>query len=250
MVGVSRYHAAVPSPSHHGGEQPATVELPLPGEGSGGVWRTGADGRWHVALWWEPLPTEALTAWAHRPGCGAVVAFAGTTRSHGLTPEGGVRTGVTQLDYEAYEGPALERMATIAASVLDQWSDCGAVVVAHRLGPVPLGESSVLVVVATPHREAAFAATRYAIDTTKATVPIWKREHHAGGVDWGADTTSLVDPPDAVPPADPGGGAVVRPSTAVADTGDAARRAAAAGSEPPRGGESATPDPPEHSWAT
>jgi molybdopterin synthase catalytic subunit len=203
-----------------------------------------------VALWGKSLPTEALTAWAHRPHCGAVVAFAGTTRDHGLAPDGGVRTGVTRLDYEAYEGPALDRMAAVADSVLEGWPDCGAVVVAHRLGTVPLGEASVLVVVAAPHREEAFAAARHAIDATKATVPIWKREHHDAGVDWGADATPLVGAQDAAAPADPGAGAVVREHTPVADTGGAARRVATAGSEPPGGGASATPDPPEHSWAT
>lgn len=238
------------SPSQHGGDQPDRAEPPLPGSGSGGSWRTDADGRWHVALWRERLPTEALTAWAHRPGCGAVVAFAGTTRDHGLAPDGGIRTGVTQLDYEAYEGPALDRMAAVAHSVFEQWPGCGAVVVAHRLGPVPLGEASVLVVVAAPHRDAAFAAARHAIDATKATVPIWKREHHDAGVDWGADATSLVDPDGAGGPVGSGAAAVVRERTPVADTGGAARRAAAAGGDPSHGGESATPDPPEHSWAT
>ena len=172
-----------------------------------------------------------------------MVTFAGTTRDHGLAPDGGLRTGVTLLEYEAYEGPALDRLAAVAESVLAGWEDCGAVVVVHRLGPVPLGEASVLVVVAAPHRDAAFAAARHAIDTTKATVPIWKREHHDAGVDWGADVTPLAD----VPPSDP---AVVRPTTSVANTGGAAHRAASAGGPSLHDGGPPNPDPQEQAWAT
>lgn len=216
------------------------VLVPVPDAGSG-AWRTGAGDRWHVALWHGPLPADALARWAGRPGCGAVVTFAGTTRDHGRIPGGGVRTGVTLLEYEAYEGPALERLAAVADSVLEGWPDCGALVLAHRLGPVPLSEASVLVVVSAPHRDTAFEAARHAIDTLKATVPIWKREHHDAGIDWGADVTPLGGPGDR---------AVVRRGGLVADTGGAARRADSIGTLPPDGDQSATPDPQESSWAT
>lgn len=221
-----------------------------------------------MALWPGPLPTEALTAWAHRPGCGAVVTFAGTTRDHGAAPNGGIRTGVTLLEYEAYLEPALHRLVAVAESVLVGWEDCGAVVVAHRLGPVPLGEASVLVVVASPHRDAAFAAARHAIDATKATVPIWKREHHDAGVDWGADATPLGAPavaraggaraggglgPTSGAAMDAGvtadDGAVVRPGGPVADTGGAARRAVATGEAAPVCGASPSQDRQERTWA-
>ena len=189
-----------------------------------------------MALWTGSLPTAGLTGWVQRPGCGAVVAFAGTTRDHAEAPDGRVRSGVTLLEYEAYEEPALERLAAVATSVLAGWQDCGAVVVAHRLGAVPLGETSVLVAVSAPHRGVAFDAARHAIDATKATVPIWKREHHAAGVDWGADATPIV-------------GVSVRPARPVADTGGAAYRAAPTGTAFPGGGEPPA-DPQERTWET
>lgn len=200
-----------------------------------------------MALWADPLPTGALTAWAHRGGCGAVVAFAGTTRDHGLAPDGGARTGVTLLEYEAYEVPALDRMAGVATSVLARWPGCGAVVVAHRLGAVPLGEASVLVVVSAPHRDAAFDAARHAIDEVKATVPIWKREHHATGVDWGADATPLRGVGSVQVT---GWEAVVRSDAPVADTGGVAHRASPAEGAPLGGAVSSDPDPQERAWAT
>jgi len=221
---------------------------PLPTQDSGGSWRQDGVGRWYVALWQGPTPTEALTAWAHRPDCGAVVSFAGTTRDHGVGEDGAVRTGVTLLDYEAYEGPALDRMASVAEAVCATWPDCRSVVVVHRLGPVPLGETSVLVAVAAPHRDDAFAAARHAIDTTKATVPIWKHEHHDAGVDWGADATPLAGP--ATAPSGGAGAAVVRGEGPVTDTGGVARRAAATGKGTGTGGVAASPDPQERAWAT
>jgi molybdopterin synthase catalytic subunit len=63
----------------------------------------------------------------------------------------------------------------------------------HRVGPVPIGESAVVVVASAPHRDAAFAAARFGIDTLKATVPIWKREHWDGGQSWGLEAQHLVD---------------------------------------------------------
>jgi len=221
------------------------------------AWRADPAGRWYVAVGEAQIDAEALSAWVGRPDCGAVVTFAGTTRDHGAAPGGGVRTGVTLLEYEAYEGPALDRLVAVATAVLARWPDCGAVAVAHRLGPVRLGETSVVVTVSAPHRDGAFEAARFAIDATKATVPVWKREHHDGGVAWGADASPVLDvasfggtASSAVEAGDTS--VIVRPGAPVADTGGAARRAAAAsGPDTGRVGEMADdPEPEERTWAT
>jgi molybdopterin synthase catalytic subunit len=125
------------------------------------------------------LPLVEAVAWSVLPGCGAVVTFSGTTRDHAED-----RTGVTLLEYEAYEEHVVARLERIAAGARSRWPDLGRLVLLHRLGAVPLGETSVLVVASAPHREEAFAAARFAIDELKATVPIWKREHWPGGSDW------------------------------------------------------------------
>ncbi len=141
-----------------------------------------------------PLPVGTATDWAIRPDCGAVVTFCGTARDHAPG-----RPGVTELEYEAYETQVVPRLATIAAEARLRW-DLGRLALLHRIGPVAVGESSVVVVASSAHRPEAFAAARYAIDRLKATVPIWKREAWEGGEDWGLDATPLdLDLDDAVP---------------------------------------------------
>ncbi|MDP9074550.1 MAG: molybdenum cofactor biosynthesis protein MoaE, partial [Actinomycetota bacterium] len=102
------------------------------------------------------------------------------------------RTGVTQLEYEAYVEAAEPRMAAIAAEARQRWPMVGRLALLHRLGRLELGECSVIVVVSAPHREAAFEAARWTIDTLKATVPIWKRETWEGGVGWGTDASDIA----------------------------------------------------------
>ena len=130
-----------------------------------------------LALTGAALPVAAAAEWVVRPDCGGVVVFTGTVRDHA---EG--RTGVTGLSYEAYE----EQVgAVIAAEARFRWPMLGRVVLLHRTGPLAIGEASVVAAVSTPHRAEAFEAARWCIDTLKATVPIWKREHWDGGEDWG-----------------------------------------------------------------
>lgn len=126
------------------------------------------------------LPTRAAVAWATLPRCGAVVTFAGTVRDHA---EG--REGVEELVYEAYEGPALARMAAVVADSRERWPTVARVAALHRLGSLQVGDTAVVVVVSAPHRHDAFAAGGYVIDTVKETVPIWKYERWIGGEDWG-----------------------------------------------------------------
>jgi len=132
-----------------------------------------------VALTAAALPVTEATEWATTPRSGAVVTFLGVVRDHA---EG--RDGVTGLTYEAYEEVAVRRMHEIAADARRRWPDLERVALLHRTGDLGLSEASVAVVVSSPHRAEAFEAARFAIDTLKETVPIWKREHWAGGDDW------------------------------------------------------------------
>ena len=132
-----------------------------------------------VGLTGAPLPVDAALSWAGLPHCGAVVLFCGTVRDHA---EG--RSGVTELEYEAYEEEVVPRLAAIAADARCRWPVLGRVALLHRVGCLEVGETSVVVVASAPHRPEAFGAARFCIDTLKSTVPIWKRETWAGGTDW------------------------------------------------------------------
>ncbi len=138
-----------------------------------------ATGDW-IEVVGVPLPVDAATTWATTPSSGAVVVFLGVVRDHA---EG--RDGVTGLTYEAYEEVAVERLAAVAAEARRQWPVIDRVALLHRLGDLELSDAAVAVVVSSPHRDDAFEAARFCIDTLKETVPIWKREHWEGGSDWG-----------------------------------------------------------------
>jgi molybdopterin synthase catalytic subunit len=140
------------------------------------------------ALTEDPLPVGAIYEWCVQPQCGAIVVFSGVVRDHAEH-----RTGVTLIEYEAYESQVVPRLETIAAELRRQWPDAGRVAILHRVGPLKLGESSVVVGVSTPHRGSAFAAAEFGIDSLKATVPIWKREFWDGVSDWGLAATDITE---------------------------------------------------------
>jgi molybdopterin synthase catalytic subunit len=123
-----------------------------------------------------------------RPDCGAVVVFSGTARDHS---DG--RPDVSRLEYEAYEEQVVPRLAAIADAARQRWPELGRIALLHRIGEVPVGESAVVVAVSAPHRDAAFEAAKFGIDTLKATVPIWKREDWRGGSSWGLEPQHLVE---------------------------------------------------------
>lgn len=154
--------------------------------------RPPAHGDDWLALTTDELPVADAYTWAVRPGCGAVVLFSGTVRDHA---EG--RNGVTHLDYEAYDEQVLPRLSAIAAEMRHRWPALGRVAIMHRVGRIDLGESSVIVVVSSPHRPDAFEAARFAIDTLKASAPIWKRESWEGGEGWGTGVHDVTDVPRA-----------------------------------------------------
>jgi len=138
-----------------------------------------------VRLQREPLDLAALHAVS--PADGASCLFVGVVRN-----ENGGRP-VLRLEYEAYEEMALSLMAEIEAEVKKRWP-VTEVRMIHRLGPMAIGEASVAVAVASPHRAEAFAACRHAIDTLKARVPIWKKEFYADGSVWLQNQESAPDP--------------------------------------------------------
>lgn len=141
------------------------------------------------------LPVGELYQWCVRPDCGAVVLFSGTVRDHA---DG--RSDVTHLEYEAYDEMVVPKMREIVAEARARWADVGRIALVHRTGTLAVGESSVVVVVSSPHRPDAFAAARFAIDALKVSVPVWKREMWSGGSDWGTNASELVDAGDVASP--------------------------------------------------
>lgn len=130
-----------------------------------------------IALIDEPiLPNDWVSKMA-RPEVGAVGTFEGVVRNHSH----GRR--VTSLEYHAYRPMALRQMEEIEKEAHGRFPILGLAMV-HRLGALTIGETSVLVVVAAEHRDAAFRACRYCIDALKQRVPIWKKEYGECGEFW------------------------------------------------------------------
>jgi MoaE-MoaD fusion protein len=130
-----------------------------------------------VALTRERIEAERLAAEARRGEDGSVVVFDGIVRNN-------TRGRATlHLDYEAYEEMALKQMRQLAAEARERFG-VRHVTLVHRLGRLQVGETSVLIVVASAHRGQGFEACRWLIDTLKQTVPIWKRETFVNGTVW------------------------------------------------------------------
>jgi MoaE-MoaD fusion protein len=129
-----------------------------------------------------PIQPRELVESLKAPEDGAVVVFDGFVRNNFK----GQRT--LYLEYEAYEVMALAKMREIGAQIRAQFS-IRRVAIIHRLGRLEIGETSVLIVVSSAHRSAAFDACRFAIDTLKRSVPIWKKEFFAGGAVWAEGET-------------------------------------------------------------
>jgi molybdopterin converting factor subunit 1 len=125
----------------------------------------------------EIINAAAAIGTMKRPDDGATIVFEGIVRNNTR----GRRT--LFLDYEAYEKMAVKEMESLIARALDQFQIRDSLII-HRLGRIEIGETSVLIVVASAHRAAAFDASRWLIDTLKRTVPIWKKEHFEDGAVW------------------------------------------------------------------
>lgn len=122
----------------------------------------------------QPLELDPLLAATESPECGALVVFAGTVRLHNDGRK------VTAINYSAYAPLAEKAMADIEQATLQRF-DITHCAIRHRIGDLAIGDMSVVVVVRAVHRAAAFEAGRYAIDTVKHQVPIWKYETYADG---------------------------------------------------------------------
>jgi molybdopterin synthase catalytic subunit len=122
----------------------------------------------------EPLKVQEVNDLVKRPTDGAVVTFDGIVRNNF---DG---RPVDYLEYEAYAAMAEKKLAEIAAEVRQKFA-VGEVAMVHRIGRLEIGESSIVIAVAAPHRHAAFEACAYAMDRVKEDVPVWKKEFFADG---------------------------------------------------------------------
>lgn len=143
-----------------------------------------------TAITTAPLDTEALVGALDTTGIGAVTTFIGLVRGHNL----GRR--VLHLEYEAYETLAVKGLDRIVSESLEKWPSVR-VAIHHRIGRMEIGEASVAIAAASPHRADAFAAARYAIERIKQIVPIWKHEYFEGGDVWIEGATADPDNAEA-----------------------------------------------------
>ena len=125
----------------------------------------------------RPITADELIPHVLTDAYGAVATFSGTVRNNARGKH------VTALSYEAYPEMAEAEMRKIAAEVYAQWPECR-VAMLHRIGKLEIGEVSVAIAVATPHRKASFEACEFAINRLKETVPIWKKEAYDDGEVW------------------------------------------------------------------
>jgi molybdopterin synthase catalytic subunit len=136
---------------------------------------SGGGGRCRLSA--HPLDPQAVSSLVAGPDCGGVVSFSGAVRDRSRG------RSIRSLEYEAYAGMAEAEMERICAEAEERWPGAR-VAIAHRVGHLAVGELAVVVCAAAPHRDAAFAAARYAIDTLKQRVPIWKKEVATDGEYW------------------------------------------------------------------
>jgi molybdopterin synthase catalytic subunit len=136
----------------------------------------------------QPIDLDELVRFVTDPEAGAVATFIGTTRNNNEGRQ------VIALDYEGYPEMAEKELRRIGSDAKIKWPICR-MAITHRLGPVQIGEASVIIAVSSAHRDAAFAACRFAIEEIKKTVPIWKKEVFEGGEVWiGTQTGQRLNP--------------------------------------------------------
>jgi molybdopterin synthase catalytic subunit len=131
----------------------------------------------HAAIVRERIDAQAILNRIKRPEDGAAIVFDGVVRNNTRGRQ------TLYLNYEAYEEMALKQMEGLASEALEKFR-VRDVALVHRLGRLEIGETSVLIVVTSAHRAAAYEASRWLIDTLKKTVPIWKKEFFVDGAVW------------------------------------------------------------------
>lgn len=174
-VGVNAEYADGTRVLHDGDE--VGLLPPVSGGSATAQDKSEAEPAVQVALTREPIHSQMIVAAAKQAEDGAVVVFDGIVRNHSR----GRRT--LHLDYEAYEEMAAKQLWELGIRSLQQF-EIRQVTMVHRLGRLEIGETSVLIVVASAHRGAAFDACRWLIDTMKQTIPIWKKETFVDGAVW------------------------------------------------------------------
>jgi len=147
----------------------------IPPMGGGGIKEEAMEPL--VLLTRDPLDRDALVTATTHASVGGIVVFEGVVRNHARGKQ------IRYLEYEAYEEMAREQILAIIDEARQRWG-VEHIAVAHRFGRLEIGEASVIIVVASPHRAEAFDACRYIIDTLKAKVPIWKKEVATDGEEW------------------------------------------------------------------
>jgi len=139
----------------------------------------------------DPLSLDALTTWATHPNCGAVVTFSGVVRDNSSA-----RENVLALEYETSVELAEKRIHEVIDEARVRWPSVEAVAIHHRIGRVELSDATVIVAVSSPHRDTAFDAAKYCIDTLKVSVPMWKREIWEGGSAWSDESSPILNARD------------------------------------------------------
>jgi len=146
----------------------------------------------------DEIDLESLRRRTQDPQAGAVLIFYGDVRNHSQEQD------VSFLEYEAHERMALKQITKIIEQAQQKW-ELHKVEVIHRLGKLAVTDCSIAIAVSTSHRNNAYEASRYIIDTIKHSVPIWKKEHFVNGVsNWseGCEASSIIEnssePPSAV----------------------------------------------------
>lgn len=145
-----------------------------------------------IELTHNPLNPEKITLQVRRDTNGAVVTFLGNTRNNFEGKQ------VLTLEYEAYDEMALKKLGEVREELIAQFG-LEDIAISHRIGSVPIGETSLVVAVASPHRKEAFQACQAAVDRIKKVVPIWKKEIFQDGSRWVACEDHEFDPPEFDP---------------------------------------------------
>jgi len=127
-----------------------------------------------ISITREPIDTSSLLASVQKASDGAVLLFLGVVRDHNQG-----RT-VSALEYQAYDSMAAAELERIVTEAGEKWA-VGGIAAVHRIGVLEIGEASVAIAVASPHRDEAYAASRYVIEELKRRLPVWKREGYLDG---------------------------------------------------------------------